>query len=141
MIFVLVLHVLVCFMLILVVLLQPGNKGGMGAAFGGGVGLVHGALTGDPVKGAAHGVVLGAAAGALVGAADHIFDDGNSYDRARSEVDGGYNNGYQGGYQGGGYGNGGYYQPAPNSGYTQAYSAEIDPRTGYRLPPPEYRRY
>lgn len=33
--FVIVVHVLVSLMLMLVVLLQPGNKGGMGAAFGG----------------------------------------------------------------------------------------------------------
>lgn len=33
--FVIVLHVLVSLLLILTVLLQPGNKGGMGAAFGG----------------------------------------------------------------------------------------------------------
>lgn len=33
--FVIVIHVLVSLMLILTVLLQPGNKGGMGAAFGG----------------------------------------------------------------------------------------------------------
>jgi preprotein translocase subunit SecG len=33
-----VLHVLVCLFLILVVLLQPGTRGGMGGAFGGGGG-------------------------------------------------------------------------------------------------------
>jgi len=36
--FVIILHCLTCLFLILVVLLQPGNKGGMGAAFGGGGG-------------------------------------------------------------------------------------------------------
>lgn len=36
--FVVVLHVLVSLLLVLTVLLQPGNKGGMGAAFGGGGG-------------------------------------------------------------------------------------------------------
>mgnify|MGYP001608003045 CR=1 FL=1 len=37
-----ILHVVVCFVLILVILLQAGKSGGMGAAFGGGSGTVFG---------------------------------------------------------------------------------------------------
>jgi hypothetical protein len=53
-------------------------KGGL---IGGGVGLVAGALYGDPVEGAAHGVVLGAATGAIVSTANELFDDRSRDDR------------------------------------------------------------
>ena len=109
-----------------------------GGLIGGGVGLVAGALNGKPVKGAAHGVVIGSAAGALVSVADQLFY-GNGTGHDDGYVDGGANpnQGYGGGYssQANPYpaqGQGGYYN-------AQAAGPEIDPRTGFRMPPPEYR--
>ncbi len=44
-----------------------------GGLIGGGIGLVSGAIYGDPIKGAARGAVLGAATGAIVGTVDDII--------------------------------------------------------------------
>lgn len=106
-------------------------KGGL---VGGGVGLVAGAINGHAARGAGRGVLIGAAAGALVDVADQLIFDSNSNGGGYSQ--GGYSQGgySQGGYPQGGYSQGGYY-PA------QAPAPQIDPNTGYRLPPPGYRTY